>query len=846
MRAQTDMPEPAATSSEALPEDKPCRWCKRSRRHANTIPSGQYKARLYLPFKSAIAHECIPCCRAQTRALKSKIRDDLTAMVSVHQSDDQVLYMFIVFCWEKKFIDPQGCIVKDASLLPAVCKQKISHSNVTTMESGKCMGNLWPTQVFIDYFEYKPDKKSLHTIFHNGQKVTGVILSPSFGLEIGVITLSHKSSAVLEREWKVADNDEEVLCDELDDIWARGQKRMAITCKGEKTNEGEVPKPGRLTQPKQAEEDDFLSDIWGSSAQLVAKSGAPASATAAPKKKIVKVPNRIVSPTASNKQLAERLKMLQSSQQVLLQAKQLVGLFEDERTSSGVGAKTVKSMIDKIDARMTEKHMVVYSADYSMPDDDGVDKNDGGGSCISGQTLDGMQTLGQLTDLKKKLRCIVALAEQTENRVDALQQARAAGLQVTLSTLTTIFNEVANKYLDENMYKEWLALFKSEKSDDQQLSIHIAGSAESQIEFQTKMICSGLLEILRAKDKLEKARHVIAALDEELVQTDGILCLKFKEEMIRHIRIANVTSAADTSLAQIEDDKKKVLSDTSMKLHQAMVHFPTGQLLMAAVDAEVVAAKKDSKMLKELGSATSLIKELVMDNTRFATSQNFAEQHHEKVVDIAKKLHTVEGTSSQRFRNKNADAIKEVQEVLDKQAKDLKDYAEMKFAETFMAPLDELITVLSKPNDVIAADQKQGIIKAFRNKNPPDASSMMFLDFAGEKADTDYKQWSFDINNGITVIVSSIPHFFDTAPGKVDFGNTHVVRLCEFCRAREGGFFQIASLTDKLQSVAGYIRSAVSMSSHAALSQLTCVQFALHVAGLEDVGVGKDRQRYRT
>ena len=241
-RKREDVPEPTPTDAQPLPEDKNCRWCTRSRRHHNTIRAGPYIDRLFLPFKSPTAHECIPCCRAQSWGLKSKTREELTAMVETEGSDDQVLYMFVLFCWEVKFLDPNDCIIHTVCQEPPACLQKITQDNTTSLESGQCMGYLWPTPIFIQHFEYRPNKKSLHTITHNGKKVTGVILSPSFGLEIGVIKLQQKCAATLGREWTLASNDDQILADSMDDIWARGQHKHRLTVKGEKSTEGEVSK----------------------------------------------------------------------------------------------------------------------------------------------------------------------------------------------------------------------------------------------------------------------------------------------------------------------------------------------------------------------------------------------------------------------------------------------------------------------------------------------------------------------------------------------------------------------------------------------------------------------------
>ena len=100
------------------------------------------------------------------------------------------------------------------------------------MKSTRCLGNLWPTNVFTEHFEYSPDPKTLVSVIHNGAKYTGVLLSPSFGLEIGVIALNEESYATIERAWELADGSiGEFRPEALDSVWERGLKRHTVAAK---------------------------------------------------------------------------------------------------------------------------------------------------------------------------------------------------------------------------------------------------------------------------------------------------------------------------------------------------------------------------------------------------------------------------------------------------------------------------------------------------------------------------------------------------------------------------------------------------------------------------------------
>ena len=163
------------------------------------------------------------------------------------------------------------------------------------------------------------------TISHNGQKVSGVQLSPSFGLKIGVIALTQKAMVTFGREWDLASDEDEMMVDDMDEVWARGRKRHEAAANGERSKEGEVPQAAILTQKKEhLEEDDFLSHIWGTSSQSVVRGGggtsakfAASSSRAGPELVRFTGTDFPKSPANANKLPADRLKILQATRQVL-------------------------------------------------------------------------------------------------------------------------------------------------------------------------------------------------------------------------------------------------------------------------------------------------------------------------------------------------------------------------------------------------------------------------------------------------------------------------------------------------------------------------------------------------
>ena len=99
--------------------------------------------------------------------------------------------------------------------------------------------------------------------------------------------------------------------------------------------------------------------------------------------------------------------------------------------------------------------------------------------------------------------------------------------------------------------------------------------------------------------KAEKARQLISTIDEKLVAANKVLCPKMNDELKKLILVAGVTAASDSAFKEAEAAKTELMGNASLRLHQALTHFPTGQALVDAVDVEMAASSKDVHMLKE-------------------------------------------------------------------------------------------------------------------------------------------------------------------------------------------------------------------------------------------------------
>ena len=229
--------DPQPTAECPLPPDSKCKWCCCSRRDRNPIAKGVYAKNLFLPFKSAAANECVPCRMGQLWGFKALTKSELQIKLFPNseqqlsvENEFAVTYLFVIVCWEVRYIDPAAAIFKNAESLPEVVHPTITQAQSIALVSDMCLGNLWPKDVFTRHFGYEPDKKNLTTIKHSNKPVTGVILSPSFGMQIGVIALTQRAEAKAERSWDLADKSVgDVRPEALDDLWGRAQKRHDVS-----------------------------------------------------------------------------------------------------------------------------------------------------------------------------------------------------------------------------------------------------------------------------------------------------------------------------------------------------------------------------------------------------------------------------------------------------------------------------------------------------------------------------------------------------------------------------------------------------------------------------------------
>lgn len=120
--------------------------------------------------------------------------------------------------------------------------------------------------------------KAVQTVDHNGQKISGVVLSPSFGMEIGVVALTQKSTSTFQRHWDISDGSVAgYRPDGMEQLWNRGLKRHGVSYNAEITADGEAARYATLRMAVKGkvsnDDDDDLASIWGSASLFLGKSG---------------------------------------------------------------------------------------------------------------------------------------------------------------------------------------------------------------------------------------------------------------------------------------------------------------------------------------------------------------------------------------------------------------------------------------------------------------------------------------------------------------------------------------------------------------------------------------------
>jgi hypothetical protein len=171
---------------------------------------------------------------------------------------------------------------------------------------------------------------------------------------------------------------------------------------------------------------------------------------------------------------------------------------------------------------------------------------------------------------------------------------------VTAVTITSLFKNVAARFLDASLFDEWASMIiLDEEKAKTDLNIAMLTEAESRVELQTSMILNALLEALRVKDNIQNARKMIDHMDRVLIKPKNVLSATFSMELQTLHTIANVESPT-ADLAAVKEAKDTALANANLKLQQALLKFPTGRDLCDAVDIEEIAALKDVHTLKAL------------------------------------------------------------------------------------------------------------------------------------------------------------------------------------------------------------------------------------------------------
>ena len=644
-----------------LPPDTSCKWCKRNRRTANPIPVSTYKNNPFLPFRCNEALECVSCRMGIAWGFKSYTRSELEDAFK-KQADFDVRFLFVIYCWEMRFVDPKTSLIRNNRELPDFKAVSIAMLEADSFESREILGNCWPIQVYIKKFESKPNKKDIVQISHAGRWHNGVVLDPSFGTAIGVIELTQRSMKSIRKETEIDKNEDSARPGQVEEVWKAMQKKVNVTFTENKRPDCAVDEPTTYTlKPKQkapeTDQDNFLSSIWAP----VMK--APAATKKPPKGDGDLPPPKLPKTRSSDKAMVQRMKDLQTSQTVVVQARHFLDTLQNGSAVLTMTMKSLTAMIDKVESRLKDKFMELYSTDY--------DKETGAAG--SSTELDGMIILATLQDMQAKLNLATpvlqvltdARASVEGKHFKAMQEAAARGLVFPSSVTAAFLTRTLTSMWDSKSYNQWYELV-SGTTTGTDIGLHLLPNTERG-NFASGIVMKAVLAQLRMKDNLAGVRELLAGLKAHVLP--NFLDQPFKEELEKICSIAAVADVDADGLDDLLQVKKSLLSNSVYKLQKALTHFPSGKELCDAVDRDAQQAKMDHRYLTGLESAEAVAENLNDEDSwddfvEMLDSRTRPIKYKKDILDQLTELYkvqaTVEGNASQRFKRTHASRLQDL------------------------------------------------------------------------------------------------------------------------------------------------------------------------------------------
>jgi hypothetical protein len=195
---------------------------------------------------------------------KSWAKSDLASSLE-SDADFRTKYMFVIFCWEIRYINPSACPFGGHAQLPDFVLTTVVVVDENAFQTEEVLGNLWPPQVYEKRFMCKPPKKDLVRIRHRNVWVSGVVLEPCFGEPIGVIKLTQWSKQSVQKASHLANNAEDGREEQATEVFDVFSKKMGLTAavqpKGEDAADSE-PAIVAIKQACKTSGESCFDDIW--------------------------------------------------------------------------------------------------------------------------------------------------------------------------------------------------------------------------------------------------------------------------------------------------------------------------------------------------------------------------------------------------------------------------------------------------------------------------------------------------------------------------------------------------------------------------------------------------------
>ena len=207
---------------------KGCKFCRRPRSHPNPFEGITGKA--FLQFRSERHQECLPCNGTMRKSHPDMVTADDKAKFAKRLSEDQDEYaahMKHVSSYESLQLESmakrrkQGRTVDDKDVAQPLREEAVSLSSEVGLEMRRCLGILWPTDIYQQKFGKKPPH--LTRIDQDGQIITGVLLPRSEGMADGCTEIFDIKKATARKSMEAATSSNAIADLEVEKTWKKAK-----------------------------------------------------------------------------------------------------------------------------------------------------------------------------------------------------------------------------------------------------------------------------------------------------------------------------------------------------------------------------------------------------------------------------------------------------------------------------------------------------------------------------------------------------------------------------------------------------------------------------------------------